>query len=155
MGVHNLMSSEIVIPSNQILKKPLPLPYVREEISDKELLDFINNSTSGNQSIIIFGANWCPDCRILEGTLLLPTVKKFMDKNFSIRHIDLGKYDINMHLLELLGVPKEEGIPRVVIFGEKKNILNLDSTDKWRSARQNKSQEIFDYFQSYASKNDT
>ena len=60
-----------------------------------------------------------------------------------------------MHLLELLGVPKEEGIPRVVIFGEKKNILNLDSTDKWRSARQNKSQEIFDYFQSYASKNDT
>ena len=54
-----------------------------------------------------------------------------------------------MNLLDLLGIPKQEGIPRVVIFGHMHNILNMDSTDKWRSARQNKAQEIFDYFQSY------
>jgi hypothetical protein len=65
----------------------------------------------------------------------------------------VGKYDINMNLLELLGIPKQEGIPRVVIFGQESNILNMNSTDKWRSARQNKAQEIFDYFQSYVLEN--
>jgi thiol-disulfide isomerase/thioredoxin len=148
------MSSDTInIPDNEVLDRPLPFPYERKEIKETEVLDFISQSKAGNQSIIIFGANWCPDCRILEGTLILPTVKSFIDNNFSVIHIDVGKYDINMNLLELLGIPKQEGIPRVVIFGQEKNILNMNSTDKWRSARQNKAQEIFDYFQSYALEN--
>ena len=154
LGGQNIMSSEkIKIQESEELINPLPLPYERLEVTETQVLDFIAQSKIGNQSIIIFGANWCPDCRILEGTLLLPTVKSFIDDNFSVIHIDVGKYDINMNLLELLGIPKQEGIPRVVIFGEENNILNMNSTDKWRSARQNKAQEIFDYFQSYVLKN--
>jgi thiol-disulfide isomerase/thioredoxin len=154
LGGQNIMSSEkINIQESEELVNPLPFPYERLEVTETQVLDFIAQSKVGNQSIIIFGANWCPDCRILEGTLLLPTVKSFIDNNFSVIHIDVGKYDINMNLLELLGIPKQEGIPRVVIFGQEKNILNMNSTDKWRSARQNKAQEIFDYFQSYALEN--
>ncbi|MDG2061559.1 MAG: thioredoxin family protein [SAR86 cluster bacterium] len=150
LGGQYIMASDILnIPDHEVLVNPLPLPYERREIKETQVLDFINQSRIGNQSIIIFGANWCPDCRILQGTLSLPTVQSFIEDNFSLIHIDVGKYDINMNLLELLGIPRQEGIPRVVIFGEKDNILNLDSTDKWRSARQNKSQEIFEYFQSY------
>jgi thiol-disulfide isomerase/thioredoxin len=154
LGVQTIMSSEkINIQENEELINPLPLPYERLEVTETQVLDFIAQSKVGNQSIIIFGANWCPDCRILEGTLLLPTVRSFIDDNFSVIHIDVGKYDINMNLLELLGIPKQEGIPRVVIFGQESNILNMNSTDKWRSARQNKAQEIFDYFQSYVLEN--
>ena len=154
LGGQNIMSSEkIKIQESEELINPLPLPYERLEVTETQVLDFIAQSKISNQSIIIFGANWCPDCRILEGTLLLPTVKSFIDDNFSVIHIDVGKYDINMNLLELLGIPRQEGIPRVVIFGQENNILNMNSTDKWRSARQNKAQEIFDYFQSYVLEN--
>ena len=154
LGGQNIMSSEkIKIQESEELINPLPLPYERLEVTETQVLDFIAQSKIGNQSIIIFGANWCPDCRILEGTLLLPTVKSFIDDNFSVIHIDVGKYDINMNLLELLRIPRQEGIPRVVIFGQENNILNMNSTDKWRSARQNKAQEIFDYFQSYVLEN--
>ena len=154
LGGQNIMSSEqIKIQESEELINPLPLPYERLEVTETQVLDFIAQSKVSNQSIIIFGANWCPDCRILEGTLLLPTVKSFIDDNFSVIHIDVGKYDINMNLLELLGIPRQEGIPRVVIFGQENNILNMNSTDKWRSARQNKAQEIFDYFQSYVLEN--
>ena len=154
LGAQNIMSLDFIsIPDNEELVDPLPFPYERIAITEPQVMDFISHSKVGNQSIIIFGANWCPDCRILEGTLLLPTVRSFIKDNFSVLHIDVGKYDINMNLLELLGIPKQEGIPRVVIFGKENNALNMDSTDQWRSARQNKAQEIFDYFQFYVLQN--
>ena len=108
--------------------------------------------STGNVEVIIFGANWCPDCRILEGTLQLPTVSNFVNRNFSIMHIDLGEYDINMSLMEVLGIPSQEGIPRVVIFDNKGKALNLDSTDRWRTARDSKQQDIFNYFQEFVLK---
>ena len=148
-GHANMSSDIIMIPDNETLKLPLPLPYERKEVSSNELIAFINNNKKGKQPLIIFGANWCPDCRILEGTLQLPTVKKFMQENYSILHIDLGEYDINMSLLEVLGIPKEEGVPRVVIFDNQGNPLNLETNDRWRTARDSKQQEIFNYFQKY------
>ena len=148
-GHANMSPDIIMIPDNEALKLPLPLPYERKEVSSKELIAFINNNKKGKQPLIIFGANWCPDCRILEGTLQLPTVKKFMQENYSILHIDLGEYDINMSLLEVLGIPKQEGVPRVVIFDHQGNPLNLETNDRWRTARDSKQQEIFNYFQKY------
>ena len=72
-----------------------------------------------------------------------------MHANYSILHVDLGEYDINMSLLEVLGIPKEEGVPRVVIFDNQGNPLNLETNDRWRTARDSKQQEIFNYFQKY------
>ena len=149
-GYTSEFSDLIEISPNESLKLPLPLPYERKEIASEELLSFIKNSTKGKQALIIFGANWCPDCRILEGTLLMPTVKKFMEEKYSILHIDLGKYDINMSLLEVLGIPKQEGVPRVIIFDNQGKPLNLETNDRWRTARDSKQQEIFNYFQKYA-----
>ena len=143
------LNDTIFILNNETLELPLPLPYKRIEVTEEELKAFIAN-TKKKQAVIIFGANWCPDCRILAGTLKLPSVEKFMQRNYSILHIDLGKYDINMALLEILGIPKQEGVPRVVIFDNKGKPINLDTNDRWRTARDSKQQEIFNYFQKYA-----
>ena len=148
-GYANITPDFIEIPANEKLELPLPLPYERKEISSNELISFINDSKKGKQPLIIFGANWCPDCRTLEGTLQLPTVKKYMQENYSILHVDLGTYDINMSLLEVLGIPKQEGVPRVVIFDHKGKPLNLETNDRWRTARDSKQQEIFNYFQKH------
>ncbi len=143
------LNDTIFISNNEALELPLPLPYKRIEVSEEELKVFVA-SAKEKQAVIIFGANWCPDCRILAGTLKLPSVEKFMQKNYSILHIDLGKYDINMALLEILGIPKQEGVPRVVIFDNKGKPINLDTNDRWRTARDSKQQEIFNYFQKHA-----
>ena len=63
-----------------ILSTPLPLPYDEKEIESLKLDRFIDLTINkGKQPVIIFGGNWCPDCRILEGTLAMPTIKKFID----------------------------------------------------------------------------
>jgi len=147
-GYSEEQNNLIYLSENEALKLPLPLPYERKEVTTEELKKFIQN-TKDKQAVVIFGANWCPDCRILAGTLKLPSVDKFIRENYSILHVDLGKYDINMSLLEVLGIPKPEGVPRVVIFDKEGKALNLDTHDRWRTARDSKQQEIFNYFQKY------
>jgi hypothetical protein len=71
-----------------------------------------------------------------------------MDSYYRIMHIDVGRYDKNMNLISYFNIPKEEGVPRVLVFDKNKNILNMDSTKEWTTARDRKQQEIFNYFQS-------
>jgi thiol-disulfide isomerase/thioredoxin len=136
------------IPVDEVLKIPLPLPYNGEIYSESDIERFLDSSINKlKQPIIIFGGNWCPDCRILEGTLQLPTINKYMIKHYKIMHVDVGRYDKNMNLISYFKIPKEEGVPRVLVFDKKKNILNMESTKEWTTARDRKQQEIFNYFQ--------
>ena len=71
-----------LIPESESIIKPLPKPYKRKIITEQELINFIE--TSSKQPIIIFGANWCPDCQILSAVLSLPSVKQYIDAHFSL-----------------------------------------------------------------------
>lgn len=143
-----MSANDIKMPPDEFLKMPLPLPYNGEIYSESDIERFLDSSINKlKQPIIIFGGNWCPDCRILEGTLQLPTIKKYMIEHYEIMHVDVGRYDKNMNLISYFKIPKEEGVPRVLVFDNKKNILNMESTKEWTTARDRKQQEIFNYFQ--------
>ena len=70
-----------MLSSEDVLSTPLPLPYDEKIIDSSELDKFINQSINNDkQPVVIFGGNWCPDCRILAGTLAMPTIKKFLQQ---------------------------------------------------------------------------
>lgn len=143
-----MSANDITMPLDEVLKMPLPLPYNGEIYSESDIERFLDSSINkSKQPIIIFGGNWCPDCRILEGTLQLPTIKKYMIEHYEIMHVDVGRYDKNMNLISYFKIPKEEGVPRVLVFDTNKNILNMETTKEWTTARNRKQQEIFNYFQ--------
>ena len=142
------IQGDIMLNDDDKLATPLPLPYDGKIYSIGELNDFVSGSiASGKQPIIIFGANWCPDCRIFSGTMDIPKISKFIDKKFNILYIDVLRYEINMQLMEEFGIPSEEGIPRVLVFDKDKNVINNSNTTEWRTARDRTSQEIFNFFQ--------
>ena len=94
-----IMSTNIIVPNEEILEKPFPLPYERVDLSESDLRNFIDNSINNKkQPIVIFGANWCPDCRILSAVLELKTVSEYMNDNFEILYIDLGRYLSLIHI---------------------------------------------------------
>ena len=137
-----------------ILLTPLPLPYDEKEIESLKLDRFIDLTINkGKQPVIIFGGNWCPDCRILEGTLAMPTIKKFIDQHYQIMHIDIGRYDRNMELMNHLNIESKKGVPRVVILDLEKNIVNSSTSSEWTTARDRKQQEIYNYFQKFVTDN--
>ena len=137
-----------------ILITPLPLPYDEKVVDSLQLDEFIDLSISkGKQPVVIFGGNWCPDCRILEGTLAMPTIKKFLQQHYQVMHIDIGRYDRNMDLMDHLNIESKKGVPRVVILDLEKNIVNSSTSSEWTTARDRKQQEIYNYFQKFVSNN--
>ena len=142
------LNADMMLDANDKLDLPLPLPYDGNEISVEEVNKFLSQSIAENkQPIIIFGANWCPDCRIFSGTIDIPKINEFIETYFNILYIDVKRYEINMNLIKYFDIPSEEGIPRVLVFDFNKNIINKSSTTEWRTARDRSSQDIFNFFQ--------
>ncbi len=140
----------IIINSNEYPHAPYPEPYKKLKISMNELKEFLKYSVDQNkQSIVIFGANWCPDAKFLEAVMQLPTFKNFLEKYVNILNIDLGKYEINMELFNFFDSNIKDGIPRVFIMDKRGININLDSNDTVRKARELSAQEIFNYFQEF------
>ena len=142
------INADMMLDANDKLDLPLPLPYDGNEISVEEVNKFLSQSIAENKKpIIIFGANWCPDCRIFSGTIDIPKINEFIETYFNILYIDVKRYEINMNLIEYFDIPAEEGIPRVLVFDFNKNVINKSSTTEWRTARDRSSQDIFNFFQ--------
>ena len=83
----------------------------------------------------------------------MPTIKKFLQQNYQVMHIDIGRYDRNMDLMDHLNIESKKGVPRVVILDLEKNIMNSSTSSEWTTARDRKQQEIYNYFQKFVSNN--
>ena len=140
----------IILDTNQCPAVPHPEPYLGRKASILEIQEFIQRTIKSNkQPIVIFGANWCPDARLLEGVIQLPTVKNFLEKNANILNIDVGNYEMNTELFSFFDKNIEEGIPRVFIMDRKGKTLNLHVNDTMRKARDLTTQDIFNYLQEF------
>ena len=140
----------IVINSNEYPHTPYPEPYKEIKVTLNELREFIKKSVDQNkQSLVIFGANWCPDAKFLEAVMQLPTVNSFLKKYVNILNIDIRKYEINTELFNFFDSDIKDGISRVFIMDKRGLNINLDSNDTMRKARQLSAQEIFNYFQEF------
>ena len=140
----------ILLDSDESLIFPHPEPYSGMLIADDDLKKFINLSVEQNkQTIIIFGANWCPDARLLEAVMQLKLIKKYLDRHSNILHIDVCDYEINTELFNVFDKNIRDGIPRIFIMDRKGRNINLQDNDTMRKARELSTQDIFDYFQKF------
>ena len=136
----------IILDSKDCPGSPYPEPYSGAMVAQEELEEFIEKTLG---PIIIFGANWCPDARLLEGVMRLPTVKSFLERNANILNIDVGNYEINTALFKMFDKNIQDGIPRVFIMNKMGQNINLHVNETMRKARELSIQDIFNYFQEF------
>jgi len=143
-----------LLDASDILPQQHPRPFTCRNLDIQFLRKFIANvAEERKQPVIIFGANWCPDARLLEAVLQLPSVQNFLNPKCTILNVDVGDYEINTELFKFFDPEIETGIPRVFILDIYGKTLNLDSNDRMRTARQQTPQEIFAYFQEFIKAN--
>jgi thiol-disulfide isomerase/thioredoxin len=101
--------------------------------------------------IVIFGADWCPDCHALNSMLVEEKVSKLIQSKYIVLKIDVGRFDKNLDLNELLGDPIDNGIPALVILDPKQNNPVIASTKggEFSSARQMSSDHVFKYLNQF------
>lgn len=66
--------------------------------------------------LIDFGADWCPDCRVLGALFDDPLVAPFVEQNFHVVHVDVGRRDKNADIVAKYGAASGDWIPAVVVI---------------------------------------
>lgn len=103
--------------------------------------------------ILVFGANWCPDCKALDIAMKHGASAPLLARDFRIIKMDvghfdknLGHYDKNWDIAESYGVPLEKGIPAVAIISPKNKVLYLTKEGELANARRMSDNGIYQFF---------
>ncbi|HEX5377870.1 MAG TPA: thioredoxin family protein [Phenylobacterium sp.] len=146
-------SPKVSIASYAQLKTPLPYPYDEKADADKVVAAArARAKAQGKVLILDLGGNWCPDCRILAGTLELPEFKKFVDRHFVMVTVDVGRFDRNLQVPAHYGITKRlEGVPALLVIDPRTDrLLNEGRVAELSDARHMSPQALADWLAQWA-----
>ena len=89
----------------------------------------------GKQIVLVFGANWCPDCQALDAQMHKPELAAIVEKNFLVVKIDVGGLDKNLELAQKYGVPLRRGIPALAVLDPQGKLLFAQNHGQFADAR--------------------
>lgn len=96
--------------------------------------------------LLVFGANWCPDCRILDATLKTGPSAKLLEQDFKIVKINVGRFDRNTDIALAYDVPLKKGIPAVVIVNDSNEIMFATRSGELANARSMGESGLYQFF---------
>lgn len=85
--------------------------------------------------ILVFGANWCPDCRVLDMAMKNGAAAPLMARDFRVVKINVGRFDRNTDIAQSYGVPLKKGIPAVAILSAGNEVLYATRSGELADAR--------------------
>jgi protein disulfide-isomerase len=101
--------------------------------------------------LLIFGANWCPDCRALDHALKTGRNAELMAKAFKVVKVDVGNFDHNLDVTAAYGNPTKKGIPAAVIVSPDNQVLFATRAGELADARGMSDDGIYEFFTKAAS----
>ena len=85
--------------------------------------------------LVVFGANWCFDCHVLDLAFHRPDVAAVLIPNYEVVHVDVGEYDKNLDIMQQFQVPKERGIPAIAVLDSNGKLLYSQKGGEFEKAR--------------------
>jgi thiol:disulfide interchange protein len=73
--------------------------------------------------LLVFGANWCPDCQALDLYFHDAANQPLLEANFILVHVNLGREDANLDLVEKYEIPLRKGIPALAVLSDRGELL--------------------------------
>lgn len=96
--------------------------------------------------LLIFGANWCADCRALDASLLDPKNSALISQQFRVVKIDVGDWDKNQDLDSAYGHPTKGGIPAAVVLTPRNEVLYSTKAGELSNARRMSPDGVYGFF---------
>ncbi|MDN2711155.1 thioredoxin family protein [Janthinobacterium sp. SUN118] len=102
--------------------------------------------------LLIFGANWCEDCRALDKALKEGKNAQLMQQEFKVVKVDVGNFDHNLDVAQAYGNPLKKGIPAAVLVSSDNNqVLYATKGGELANARRMSESGIHNFFKQAAS----
>ena len=85
--------------------------------------------------LLVFGANWCYDCHVLDLAFQRADLAPLLAANYEVVHIDVGQGDKNQDLMQLYHVPMAKGIPALAVLDSSGKLLFSQQNGEFERAR--------------------
>jgi thioredoxin-like negative regulator of GroEL len=143
----------VSITKLQALPTPLPYPYDKNADAGARVREALARAQQNGKRVLVdFGANWCPDCRILAGVLELPEVKSFVAEHYEVVTVDVGRFNRNIAVVQQFGIRQLAGLPTIVIADADGKPLIVSNATEIAGPRGATPQTIADWLARWAPK---
>jgi len=126
-------------------------PYNPSADAKAEIHAALEQAAPAKQPVLlIFGANWCEDCRALDKALHTGRNAELMAKEFKVVKVDVGNFDHNLDVAGAYGNPIKKGIPAAVIVSPDNQVLYATRGGELADARRMSDDGVYEFFRKAA-----
>jgi len=124
-----------------------PLPYDESADAQAAIRAALGAVGTGPRRVlIVFGANWCEDCRSLDQALKSGRNAGLMAREFEVVKVDVGRFDRNLDVAKAYGDPIRKGIPAAVVLSADERVLYATKAGELSNARRMSETGVYDFF---------
>src|SRR5664279_5669083 len=132
-GVQQLVFQAEIHTSAGATSKVIYAPGVDAHAEIKHALQLAGKGHK--RVLVVFGANWCYDCHVLDLAFLRADIAGVLQQNFEVLHVDVGEGDKNQDLMAEYQVPMKRGIPAIAVLDSNGNLLYSQKGGEFEKAR--------------------
>ncbi|MEQ1595739.1 MAG: thioredoxin family protein [Casimicrobium sp.] len=109
--------------------------------------------TQNKNVMIVFGANWCGDCKMLDGEFKKPALAGLLNKHYVIVKVDVARFNKNLDVVKPYGEVIKKGIPSIVIATPAHALVYATNGGELADARKMGEAGVATFFQNLAARN--
>ena len=110
--------------------------YPANADAKKEINEALQTALNEKKRVLlIFGANWCYDCHVLDHALHDGEAGKIVGAKFLLVHVDIGEGAKNGELINKYKIPLDKGVPAVAILDASGKLLYSSGDGEFEAAR--------------------
>jgi protein disulfide-isomerase len=102
------------------------------------------------QVLVVFGANWCGDCKMLDSSFKSGPVAPLIQRHYQVVKVNVGRFNVNVDIAERYGVPLKKGIPAVAVLNAKGEAIHATQGGELANARKMGDVGVAAYFEQLA-----
>jgi protein disulfide-isomerase len=122
-------------------------PYDEKADAHQQITAVVAEASKAHKNVIlVFGANWCPDCRALEAQMHKEELAALIATNYEVVKIDVGRFNKNQDVGEKYRVPLKRGIPALAVLDPGGKLLYAMDQGQFADARHMSYESIKEFF---------
>ncbi len=127
--------------------------YPANADAKQEVADALQRAKAEHKRVLlVFGADWCYDCHVLDARFHEPEIQPFLEKHFVVVHIDIGRGEKNQDLTQKYKIPLNKGVPSVAVVTADDKLLESTQNGEIEGARRMPAGEILAFLEKWAAK---
>ena len=101
-----------------------------------EIKEALAKATAEHKRVIlVFGANWCYDCHVLDKEFHSSELAPIIAANYEVVHVDIGRGEKNQDLMTKYEVPMKRGIPGLAVLDADGKLVYSQKNGEFENAR--------------------